>query len=276
MMVKYFSQYSPIDTVDDDNERPSGDAEKFGAKSRLNLESRTLCLWLTHGILVYTSVLSFTLWMRTPSTHLRNDTPSIYSPANVAVEPVIVRFNGTLDFPSIFRGPPSPELDAVWSRISRDVEPTRMTREEMLKAGTADLRSKVRYPDKIGGDYVVSLESAHQLHCVNFLRQASWLEYYEPIEMSFQDRPEIVRLHLDHCIEMIRQSIMCHADVTMIPWYWVQGHTFPYPNFNTRHQCWNFEKILDWYFEHAVHIDPAEIVRFEDTVDLPPLQHVTP
>jgi hypothetical protein len=41
-----------------------------------------------------------------------------------------------------------------------------MTREEMLKAGTTDLRSKVRYPEKIGGDYVVSLESAHQMHCV--------------------------------------------------------------------------------------------------------------
>ncbi|KAG1810682.1 uncharacterized protein BJ212DRAFT_1378144 [Suillus subaureus] len=214
-------------------------------------------------------------WMRTPSTHLRNDIPSIYSPANITVEPAIVKFNGTLDFPSIYRGPPSPEIDAALSRIGRDVTPTWMTREEMLKAGTTDLRSKVRYPDKIGGGYMVSLESAHQMHCVNLLRKASWLEYYEPTDMSFQDTPEIVRLHLDHCIEMIRQNIMCNADVTMITWYWVQGHTVPYPNFNTRHRCWNFEKIIDWSVEHAVHIDPSEVTRFEDTVDLPTPQRVT-
>ncbi|KAG1852833.1 hypothetical protein DFJ58DRAFT_399084 [Suillus subalutaceus] len=273
MMVKYFSQYSLVNTVDDDNEKLSGDAARFGAEPRP--ESRTLRLWLTHGILVCTSVLFFTLWMRTPSTYLHNDIPSIYSPANIAIEPVIVRFNGTLNFPSIYRGPPSPEIDAAWNRVSRNVAPSRMTREEMLKAGTTDLLSKVRYPDKIGGGYMASLESAHQLHCVNLLRKASWLEYYEPTDISFQNTPEIVRLHLDHCIEMIRQNIMCNADVTMITWYWVQGHAVSYPNFNTRHRCRNYEKIMDWSVEHAIHIDESEVTRFEDTVDLPKHQRVT-
>lgn len=74
-MVKYFSQYSPVDTVDDD-QKLSGDAERFGSEPRP--ESRALRLCLTHGILICTSFLSFTSWMRTPSTHLRNDIPSIY------------------------------------------------------------------------------------------------------------------------------------------------------------------------------------------------------
>jgi hypothetical protein len=267
MTVKYFSWYSPVDIVDDDDEKLSSDAKTFGAEPRH--ESRTLRLWLTHCVLICTSVLSFTLWMRTPPTHLRNDIPSIYSPANVAVEPVIVRFNGTLDFPSIYRGTPSPEIDEAWNRIARNVAPTRMTREEMLKAGTTDLRSKVRYPDKIGGGYMASLESAHQLHCVNLLRKASWPRYYESTDISFQTTPKVFRLHLDHCIEMIRQNIMCNADVTMITWYWVQGHRVPYPNFNTRHRCRNFEKIIDWSVEHAIHIDESEVIRFEDTVDIP-------
>ncbi|KAG1810691.1 uncharacterized protein BJ212DRAFT_1378162 [Suillus subaureus] len=271
MMVKYFSQYSPVDTVDDDSEKLAGDAESADPR----LKPRTLRLWLTHGILICTSVLSFTLWMRTPSTRLRNDIPSIYSPANVAIEPMIARFNGTLNFPSIYRGPPSPEVDAAWNRIGRNVAPVRMTHEEMLKAGATNLRSKVRYPDKVGGGYMASLEYAHQLHCVNLLRKASWLEYYEPADISFQTTPETVRLHLDHCIEMIRQNIMCNADVTMITWYWVQGHTVPYPNFNTRHRCRNFEKIMDWSLEHAIHIDETEVIRSKDTVDLPRHQRVT-
>ncbi|KAG1748178.1 hypothetical protein EDB19DRAFT_1630475, partial [Suillus lakei] len=186
-----------------------------------------------------------------------------------AVEPVVLRSNGTLNFPSIYRGPPSPEIDAAWHRISRDVGPTRMTREEMLKAGITDLRSKVRYPDKSGGGYMVALEFTHQMHCLDLLRKASWFEYYESIERAFQSPPEVVRLHIDHCIEMMRMNVMCNADVTMITWDWVKGHTVPYPNFNTRHRCRNFDKILDWGVEHAVHIDESDVIRSEDTVDLP-------
>jgi hypothetical protein len=37
-------------------------------------------------------------------------------------------------------------------------------REWMLKTCITDLRSKVRYPDKIGGGFVVSLGFAHQIH----------------------------------------------------------------------------------------------------------------
>ncbi|KAG2365815.1 hypothetical protein BDR07DRAFT_1328799 [Suillus spraguei] len=265
-MAKYSSHYFPIDAADD-GEKLFGDAERFGAEPHPG--SRTLRLWLTHGVLVCILLLSFTLWMRTPSIQLRNDIPTIYSPANVVVEPVITRFNGTLDFPSIYRGPPSPEIDAAWNRISRNVGPTQMTRDELLKANATNLRSKVRLPDKVGGGYMASIEISHQMHCMNLLRKATWSEYYEPTDIAFQSTPEILRLHFDHCIDMIRQNIMCRADVTMITWYWVEGHTVPYPNFNTRHRCRNFEKIIDWSVKHAVHIDNSEVTRFEDTVDLP-------
>ncbi|KAG0697867.1 hypothetical protein DFH29DRAFT_129551 [Suillus ampliporus] len=250
-MANDFSQYSPVDAVDDDNEKPFGD-----------VESRILRLWpwLSHAALICTSMFFFVLWMGTPAAHLRDDIP-VYSPASGAVEPVIVRFNGTLDYPSIYRGRPSPEIDAAWARISHNVLPTRMTLEEILKAGEVDSPSKVKYPENDGGGFMVSLEATHQMHCLNLLRKATWLEYYEPIEHSFQDAPYVVRMHLDHCIEMIRQNIMCNAEVTMITWDWVAGHKDPYPNFNTRHQCRNFEKILDWTDKHAVHIDKSEEYR---------------
>ncbi|KAJ8586434.1 hypothetical protein M405DRAFT_795536 [Rhizopogon salebrosus TDB-379] len=178
-------------------------------------------------------------------------------------------FNGTTDFPSIYRGPPSPEIDATWDRVSSNVGPMRMTLEDMQKAGEPASPSKVRYPDKVGGGFMVSLESAHVLHCLNLLRKVTWFEYYGPIEPSFQNAPEIVRMHIDHCIETIRQNIMCNADVTMVTWNWVENHKHPYPNFNTRHQCRNFEKILDWAVDHAIHINKFEVTRFEDTVDIP-------
>jgi hypothetical protein len=276
-MAKDSLQYFPAITFDNDNEEKSfGDAESFHAGPRPKSHLlRVRPMW-SHVVLICTSILFFALWMGTPSPYLRDDIP-VYSPASVAVEPVILRFNGTLDFPSIYRGPPNPELDAAWARIAGDVLPTRMSLEEILKAGEADTPSKVKYPAKLDGDFMVSMEAPHQLHCLNLLRKATWPEYYRPADISFQDEPWIIRMHLDHCIEMIRQNIMCNADVTMITWDWVEGHDIPYPNFNTRHQCRNYEKILDWADTHAVHIDESEVTRLPDTINLPlpfyPMDH---
>ncbi|KAG1758120.1 hypothetical protein EDD22DRAFT_912318 [Suillus occidentalis] len=199
----------------------------------------------TTGMLMCASLLFFALWMGTPSPYLHDDIP-IYSPASGAVESTIVRFNGTLDFPSIYRGPPSP--------VTYGLLPTQMSLEEILKAGGGDSPYKVKYPAKFGGGFMATIEVYHQLHCL----------YY-----GHADNTTVDRMHLDHCIEMIRKNIMCNADVTMITWDWVQGHKDPWPDFNTRHQCRNYEKIMDWAVKHAVHIDESDVTRFEDTVDLP-------
>ncbi|KAG2063638.1 hypothetical protein BDR04DRAFT_1111304, partial [Suillus decipiens] len=267
--------YSPVDAVDNDEEQPFADAAKIfraGARPKLHI----LRMWpiLSHGALICTSILFFTLWMGTPSPHLFNEL-AVYSPANGAVDSTIVRLNGTLDFPSIYRGPPSPEIDAAWARIARDVRPTRMSLEEIIKAGEVDSPSKVKFPAKFGGGFMVAMEAPHQLHCLNLLRKSSWRDHYAPTDISFQDRPGVIRMHLDHCIEMIRQNIMCSADVTLLTWDWVEGHDIPYPNFNTLHQCRDYEKILDWSAKHAVHVPDSEVTRFEDTVDTPLPYHLS-
>jgi hypothetical protein len=117
--------YSPVDTVDDDD----------AGSSDVNPRSKSrIWPWLSHGALISASILFFTLWMGTPPAHLCGGIPvycewtynerstwtnsSVTAPANVAVEPVVVVFNGTTDFPSIYRGPPSPEIDATWDRVS--------------------------------------------------------------------------------------------------------------------------------------------------------------
>ncbi|KAG2144906.1 hypothetical protein BD769DRAFT_1382764 [Suillus cothurnatus] len=263
------SLHSPVDV---DEETIFGDVDKPGAKP--HLKPRVLCLWpwLSIGLLIVTSVFSFTLWISTPSAHL-----AIYSPASVAVEPVVIRFNGTVDFPSIYRinggspeapdyhGPPPLELDAAWARISDDVPPIRVTIDDLRKAGEVDLPAKVKYPQSSGGGFMVSLEVNHQLRCLNFLRKSSWPDHYK-LDPWFQRDPSVVRMHLDDCVELIRQSIMCNAEVVVITWDWVKNHTKPYPNFNTRHACRKFENVMDWAVQHA---DRSEVARMEDTIDLP-------
>ncbi|KAG1815265.1 hypothetical protein EV424DRAFT_1541104 [Suillus variegatus] len=186
VMVKYSSQYYPVDAVDNANQEESfGDAEMLRAGPHPKLHSSILRIWpiLSHGALICTSMLFFALWMGTPSPHLHDDIP-VYSPASGVVDSVIVRFNGTLDFPSIYRGPPSPEVDAAWARIAHDgmspnfppssklvivrvhetsVLPTRMSLEEIVKAGEVDSPSKVKYPAEFGGGFMVSMEAPHHI-----------------------------------------------------------------------------------------------------------------
>lgn len=56
----------------------------------------------------------------------------------------------------------------------------------------------------------------------------------------------MVKTHQRHCIEMMRQFVMCHADMGMITHRWVKDYPRPYPDFSTWHQCRNFEDALQW------------------------------
>jgi hypothetical protein len=50
----------------------------------------------------------------------------------------------------------------------------------------------------------------------------------------------------DHCVEMLRQVLMCHADTGVQLHRWVKDNPTPIPNSNTWHKCKNFDNILQW------------------------------
>jgi hypothetical protein len=207
----------------------------------------------------------FVLWVRAPSI----DDVVLYSPANEGVESIgIIRLNGTLGAPSIYRGSPSPEIDAAWDRIALNARPVRMTLEQLLRTGEKPSPVMTRYPDEYGGGYMATVEVIHQLHCIDMLRRVSWGDRNNSSDHDSHGPESFWRTHLDHCIEMLRQNIMCHGDVTMLTYDWVEGVKDPFPNFNIPHRCRNFEKVLNWVDEHRVFAPKSEVVRLEDNVDL--------
>jgi len=115
---------------------------------------------------------------------------------------------------------------------------------------------------------MATLEFTHQLHCLNSLRKISYREYYEPTDVFFKAHQETIRTHIDHCIEILRQNLMCTADVGLVTYEWVEGFSEPYPDFSTWHKCRNFDKVLDWNYAHGVHIPKSHVSRFPDTIDL--------
>ncbi|KAL4259670.1 ustYa family protein [Pleurotus pulmonarius] len=57
--------------------------------------------------------------------------------------------------------------------------------------------------------------------------------------------------HISHCIDMIRQSLMCSADISVISWYMPEAsspeHTpNPLPRFDQTRMCRDFDDLRDW------------------------------
>ncbi|OAX44326.1 hypothetical protein K503DRAFT_765137 [Rhizopogon vinicolor AM-OR11-026] len=262
MRKEYYSRHPPSHAVNDGYVKIL--QVDGGTETSLPPELRFLYLWpwISHGVLISITVLFLTLWAMALSMH----DAVLYSPANEAIESIgIVRFDLGLTSTSIYRGPPSPEINAAWDRIAGDARPVRMTLDQLLRIREKPSPSMARYRDEDGGAYIATVEVIHQLQCIDKLRRLSWRGkvHNDDASEAFQ------RSDIDQCIELLRQNIMCHSDVTMITYDWVEGRKDPFPNFNVLHQCRDFEKVLDWVDEHYVFVPPSKMVRLEDNVDLP-------
>jgi Mycotoxin biosynthesis protein UstYa len=100
----------------------------------------------------------------------------------------------------------------------------------------------------------------HQLHCLNLIRQYTWRDYYDqhpnlvqkPTDMTRADEKG-QRFHVDHCIETLRLSLMCHGDIT--PYLHVKHSNedkLGTADFNAKHKCRNFDRIVDDFEKKVV------------------------
>lgn len=127
--------------------------------------------------------------------------------------------------------------------------------------------------------YVIQLEVFHNLHCLNMLRMTIYPDQY-PDMVAYHDNGTINHgtlqaLHmgelnhtlleslyfalsmlrktdklsntsLDHCLDALRQSTMCEADVTPVTFlnnYFGRG---VYPNLIATHTCRDFDALVNW------------------------------
>jgi hypothetical protein len=62
----------------------------------------------------------------------------------------------------------------------------------------------------------------------------------------------------DHCIDHLRQSIMCAGDMTpMLVIAAQEKEHVDTADYSTRHRCRNFDKLLSWTLENAVAAPPV-------------------
>ncbi|PIA92547.1 hypothetical protein CB0940_04093 [Cercospora beticola] len=137
--------------------------------------------------------------------------------------------------------PPTNETNELWNRLSPPGEGV----IELPNEATVGLPPSKPSTKRPLTHTVYGVSVFHQLHCVNLLRLNM---YPEEFSWTLTDKtPEEIRMHRDHCIDYLRQAIMCNADVTFEPWtkHGING-------MDAIHQCRDYNKIFTWAYEQRM------------------------
>ena len=138
-------------------------------------------------------------------------------------------------------GEPSPEIDQAWDDIFPGTG-VDLTEDQARAAGLIGQTYQ-----KPSGHYLAGISVFHDIHCLNKLRRATRLDYYRD---SDGETEQIHRMHLDHCIDALRQSIMCYGDLSPLNVKWSEAQHRPIFDVNAVHTCRNFDKLKQWADEY--------------------------
>ena len=142
-----------------------------------------------------------------------------------------------------------------------------VTAEDILRVGHN--LSAVQFPPNTGGGYMAATVGTHQLHCLHFIWQDHHRDSFSNVRQKIADVPELYERHYEHCVDYIRQGVMCHFDTGIIPYNWVRDHNNPTPNSNTMHKCVDWERLQDWLRSRAVEVPEGFVWRQpQNTVSL--------
>ncbi|KAL9115741.1 MAG: hypothetical protein Q9227_000109 [Pyrenula ochraceoflavens] len=121
------------------------------------------------------------------------------------------RFDGSFEAPNMYKGKPSPSIDAAWDDITYANGGVISVSADTIHAANASEEFSVKLSENVGGGgYMASVEVLHQLHCLNMLRQATYNDYYnDTAHMAdpWKDSSQVLRYHLGESPSSISISI---------------------------------------------------------------------
>ncbi|KAJ8131022.1 hypothetical protein O1611_g2609 [Lasiodiplodia mahajangana] len=214
------------------------EATRFGKGTKASI--REGYIWLGHCalVLVYTSIFIVILFTRTQPSSPNGSL--LWSPAQEAIK-WETRVIDAIPGSTPYTGYPSPQSDEAWGELLEGIS-VKILPHEMERLGYSSLKLKD------GSGYVGSLGVYHELHCIKRVRKMIYRDYYYP-NMTTDEWHHRMG-HIEHCLEQIRQSAICHGDVNIIAFSWLQdpehNTTVPTMQFGSQHQCINWDKLNRW------------------------------
>ncbi|RAL04919.1 oxidase ustYa family protein [Aspergillus ibericus CBS 121593] len=187
-----------------------------------------------HFMLLYSILACLVIYILFLTKSCQDPSLGINSPANEAVVYENIAFTQGWQDGSPYHGTPTPELDRLWDDLYQpetDPPPDGINLE-------IDAASAVNLPSP-----TLMLDGKKALHP----------EYYDEMRL-FYDNGTVdkeVRLHYSHCIEHLRQTIMCHGDTTVMS-YETIDETRAALSMTATHRCRNFDGLHDWAFSRWV------------------------
>ncbi|KAI8962776.1 hypothetical protein F5Y11DRAFT_347130 [Daldinia sp. FL1419] len=156
---------------------------------------------------------------------------------------------------SIYAGPPRPESEVAWKALMEGSN-VKFYPEEMpkLKENSLEMTD--------GSGSLVVLGVYHELHCIKRLRKWFYKEYYYPnqTDLEFQER----FTHAEHCLELVRQTAICHGDVTPTLFKWLhnsEGRAIePTTKEGALHKCVKWDSISKWAISRRIDLFEPDVL----------------
>lgn len=149
---------------------------------------------------------------------------------------------------SEYQGKPNAQNNGAWDEITH-LGMVALTGAEQSKLGPSAVFDDADESPTGETTYLGAVEVFHQLHCLDMLR----LEIYGELDGWYSKHsPHNAHTkpgHVEHCIDYIRQSLMCHPSLDILPFY-ADEKNMSKPVFNATRTCADFSKIKDWAREH--------------------------
>ncbi|KPM40534.1 hypothetical protein AK830_g5980 [Neonectria ditissima] len=167
-----------------------------------------------------------------------------------AIELELRTFDDKFGVHGPFRGKPRPELDRAWA------DPIRNYTIRIPKPGWRNVSSSARvlaeFQDEKGG-LMGTFSFLHNLHCLKEIREYMLPDFYPKTAAFHKPSPEApIPEHLDHCIDILRQSELCHADMSLMAFEWHEDKPKPVDIHHAQHVCANKDKLVEFVERNSV------------------------
>ncbi|KAI1134911.1 hypothetical protein F5Y05DRAFT_416809 [Hypoxylon sp. FL0543] len=224
--------------------------EELGRGRMQIITSTRIYVFILHCVAF---VLSIQLWRTSnPSTvPIPTSQGRTWSPVHDFVEYEINGEHATNhEKYSKYSGPPSREQETAWAEL---VKPAYFNASlaELNRAG----ESVENAAELTEGGFLAAIGVYHELHCLRQLRFYLYKDHYYP--RLTDDGEKYLHGHLDHCLESLRLTIMCHGNPSVYSFVWDKPVAIkPATKSNSRSVCVKWKSIESWALSRMVATDP--------------------
>lgn len=153
---------------------------------------------------------------------------------------------------------PNKDADSQWERLG-EARIFPISRADVIRLGK-NPSTALKLEDKIWGlgddAYAATLDVYHQIHCLNSLRQSIYGTYYHrPTANANGPLDDMYEIHLNHCIDLLLQTLQCGGNVNLITLHWYEAQPYPTPDYSINRQCVAFDQLTEWNGKHTIDQD---------------------